>query len=163
MQVIAKKNYREIIGIVFLYVFVLIIVAFWLFFGIKWADFMDAKFHAAFGGMAVFFLAFAIPYTIYFCRMPKVILSINSNYELVLPHNRVIPLAHVEKIYVRVYGRQMIEIFPPSGMLFVKTASKTYRYYFIKNPDEVQEKITMLLFEFRQHNQQYCECEPIVY
>lgn len=162
MQVIAEKNYREIIGIVFMYAFALIIIAVWLPFVIKWPEISDVRFHATFWGITAFILAFAIPYTIYFCRMPKVILSINSNYELVLPHNMVIPLAQVEKLYVRVYGRSMIEIFPPSGMLFVKTASKTYRFYFIKNPDEVQEKITMLLFEFRQYNQQYCECEPIV-
>lgn len=162
MQVIAEKNHREIIGIVFMYAFALIIIAVWLPFVIKWPEISDVRFHATFWGITAFILAFVVPYTIYFCRMPKVILSINSNYELVLPHNMVIPLAQVEKLYVRVYGRSMIEIFPPSGMLFVKTASKTYRFYFIKNPDEVQEKITMLLFEFRQYNQQYCECEPIV-
>lgn len=163
MKVLAEKNNKDIIGIVVMYMIALIMVAFWLAFGIKWADYLDARFHATYGGMAVLFLAVAIIYTVYFCRMPKVIMSINSNYELVLPHNRVIPLARVEKLYVRVYGRQVIELYPRSGMLFVKTASKTYRYYFVKNPDDVQEKITMLLYEFRQYNQQYCESESIVY
>lgn len=121
-----------------------------VYFVIKWHE-LGVEFGAIFFMMGAVCFIFSALYTIYFCCMPKVILSINSNDELILPHKKVIPLNDVQKLNVKVYGRQMIEIFPPSGLLIIKTASETYRYYFIKNPDDVQEKTTEILYKYKYH------------
>lgn len=160
MKVIAEKNMREIATIILAHVLWIIPVATGIYFELKWPE--NGEVNSLFFVIGAVFVLFSVPYTIYFCNMPKVILSITSNYELILPHNKVIPLSHVEKMQVKVYGRQMIELYTPSGMLIIKTASKTYHYYFIKDPDDVQEQITLLLHEFRERNQQFDNCEPIV-
>ncbi len=157
MQVIAEKNNREIISIILINVLWIAAVA------------SGVYFETQIKGFGVYFLlmgallfVFGLPYTIYFCCMPKVILSINSNHELILPRNKVVPLVSVEKIQVKVYGRRMIELFQPSGLLIIKTASKTYRYYFIKNPDDVQERVTTLLYAYRNSIPQYRDFESLV-
>lgn len=160
MKVIAEKNNIELGAIVLSHVLWMIPIAGGLYIELKFN--LGGVASAPCFAMGVFLFIFSILYTIYFCSMPKTILSINSNYELILPHNRVIPLSHVEKMQVKVYGRRMVEIYPPSGLLIIQTASKTYRYYFIKDPDDVQEKLTLFLHEYRQHKLQYDNCEPII-